>query len=210
MSVTTISTHFTKRNAKDDVIATLCSEVRFGVRWVNNLWVDGESRGEGYATELLQQCIEEFYGQDLYLMVRAYNDQPLADEDLVEFYAQFGFEEIDGAPSIMVRPGDKPKPTKVKPKKKQKPAPARKATPQPSRKRFRGQADEEDPDDDEWEEEEEEPKPLRRTTRPAKEKLPPGHRPPFHVEGVGAFDESKPEENNGIVAQPESKGRRRR
>lgn len=210
MSVTTISTHFTKRNAKDDVIATLCSEVRFGVRWINNLWIEGESRGEGYATELLQQCIEEFYGQDLYLMVRAYNDQPLGDEELVEFYAQFGFEEIEGAPSLMVRPGDKPKQTKAKPKKKKKPAPpVRNAPAHPNTKRFRGQADEEDPEEDDWEDEEAETKPLRRTARPAKEKLPPGHRPPFHIEGVGAFDESKPEDNEGVVAKPENKRRRR-
>lgn len=209
--MTTISTHFTKRNDKDEVVATLCSEVRFEVRWINNLWVAGEYRGDGVATELLQLCIEEFYGQDLYLMVRAYNEHPMSDQELVDFYEKYGFEEIDGAPSIMVRSADEaivPEPKKKKKPKKSAPVTRRSTAPlRPEPTRFRGQAEPHDDDDDE---EEEEPKPVRRT-QPAKNKkseLPKGHRPPFHVEGVGAFDESTPDENDGVVAKPEKRTRR--
>lgn len=89
-------------NAKDETIAHVKTYMRHGVRWLTDVWVDPEHRKKGLATRLVLRAIDAHPGEDIFLSVYGYTNQPLSDAELAKWYARFGFEP-DGSPGVMRR-----------------------------------------------------------------------------------------------------------
>lgn len=93
-------------DAKNETIASVKVYERHGVQWMTDVWVDASYRRKGLATRLVTAALARFGHEPLYLHVYGYYDRPLADEQLVAFYARFGFVPIVDAPGMMCRPAE--------------------------------------------------------------------------------------------------------
>lgn len=67
------------------------------------LWTDPEHRKQGYATELMKAVCDASDAASVVLMLtpKAFGEGGL--QDLVPFYARFGFSVIQKAPALMAR-----------------------------------------------------------------------------------------------------------
>lgn len=90
-------------DAKDETIAHVKTYRRHGVRWLTDVWVDPDHRKQGLATRLIREALAAHAGEDLYLTVHGYTNQPLSDDQLAVWYGRFGFQPA-GAPGVMRRP----------------------------------------------------------------------------------------------------------
>lgn len=89
-------------DAQGNTVAHVEVKDHGGVLWLDNLWVHGDRRGDGYATALLERAVGEWQGSDLYLHISPYTDQPLNAARLATFYGSFGFEAT-GVPGVLRR-----------------------------------------------------------------------------------------------------------
>lgn len=90
-------------NKKNKVVSHAHVYRKFGQLYVTDVWTEGEERGKGFATSVLQAVLAMYGHEDLYLLVSPYTDQPLDELDLVRFYQRFGFEMV-GPVGLMKRP----------------------------------------------------------------------------------------------------------
>lgn len=107
-----------------DVVAHESASVMVGVctaipEWMrahtlelSKLHVPEEDRRKGYASALLKLVCEQAdaTGKTLLLTVKPYDDMSLSGEQLRDWYARFGFIEIQVEPCLMARmPGSGPR-----------------------------------------------------------------------------------------------------
>ncbi|HEU4327449.1 MAG TPA: GNAT family N-acetyltransferase [Roseiflexaceae bacterium] len=86
-------------------IATAVVHRRHGVQFLTDVWVHPDHRRGGLGSELVKAALAECGGEDLYLTVSGFTNQPLTDEQLAQWYARFGFELVGpAAPGMMRRP----------------------------------------------------------------------------------------------------------
>lgn len=97
--------YYSLSDADDTTIGSCTVVPRHGTRFIVNLWVKGSEREQGYARELLMRAIEEWGHEDLWLHVASFTDRAFSDEDLIAFYATFGFNSTR-VPGAMHRPGN--------------------------------------------------------------------------------------------------------
>lgn len=103
-----VQTYFVIKNAEDETVASLRSEMRHGVRFINSVWVSPKYRKQGYGGKLLKSVINEFGAtQDLYLHIHGYTNEPLSDKLLYQWYKKFGFQLIPDAHGMLKRPAGK-------------------------------------------------------------------------------------------------------
>jgi N-acetylglutamate synthase-like GNAT family acetyltransferase len=103
-----IQTYFVIKDAEDETVASLRSEMRHGVRFINSLWVSPKHREQRHGSSLLKSVINEFgVTQDLYLHIHAYTNEPLSDNRLYQWYKKFGFQSIPDAHGMLKRPAGK-------------------------------------------------------------------------------------------------------
>jgi GNAT superfamily N-acetyltransferase len=99
----TVTHRYRIDDEKGDTAAHVEVKDNGGVLWVDNLWVQADKRGRGYATALLGRAVGEWQGCELYLLIQPYTDQPLDAGRLAVFYGSFGFEAT-AVPGVLRRP----------------------------------------------------------------------------------------------------------
>jgi len=104
LSSVLVQTYFSIKDGDDETVATLRSEMRHGVRFINSIWVSPKHRKQGHGKSLMVAALKEFGTQDLYLHVHGFTNEPLADHQLIYWYESFGFIMIQGAYGMMKRP----------------------------------------------------------------------------------------------------------
>src|SRR5215813_265452 len=87
----------------DKVIANMSIVPRHGTLFISNLWVDGKHRRKHLGTALLTRGVSEWGANDLHLQVASYTDRAFNDEQLIQWYATFGFLPTI-VPGAMYRP----------------------------------------------------------------------------------------------------------
>jgi ribosomal protein S18 acetylase RimI-like enzyme len=75
-----------------------------GSAWISAVYVDPEHRNQGLAKKLIQSVINK-YKRPINIRVSAYKDEPLKDDQLIEFYRKLGFEQIPNMNKYYMRHG---------------------------------------------------------------------------------------------------------
>lgn len=95
---------FSVVGATNESIAACTVDRRHGVLWISNVWTHYDHRRKGLATLVLRQVIALYGHEDLWLLVAGYTDRPMRDEQVLAWYARFGFCTMQ-APGVMCRRG---------------------------------------------------------------------------------------------------------
>lgn len=83
------------------------AHLRGGLLEISHVHTPAEERGRGHASLLLQKVCAEADGarKVLLLLPKAYDDGPLEEEALIDWYSSFGFDLIQTRPApLMARP----------------------------------------------------------------------------------------------------------
>jgi ribosomal protein S18 acetylase RimI-like enzyme len=91
-------------DAHDDAIATLDVVAAHGARYLVSLWVHPDHQGKHHASDLLDEAVQLFGWQPLYVHALPYADRPCDEAALMALYARFGFQPTPGFPGGMWRP----------------------------------------------------------------------------------------------------------
>lgn len=90
------------KNDYDQDIATAIMEKRHGILYLSTVWTHPDHRRSGISTQVMNRVIQEFGHQDIALVAQSYAGHPLPDEQLLTWYARFGFELVS-QPGVMIR-----------------------------------------------------------------------------------------------------------
>lgn len=90
-------------SAKDETIGHVKTYSRHGVTWLTDVWVDPEHRRRTMARQIMERALAAHVGEEIYLTVHGYTNQPLSDDQLIEWYGKFGFVST-GVPGVLRRP----------------------------------------------------------------------------------------------------------
>jgi ribosomal protein S18 acetylase RimI-like enzyme len=90
---------------ENEQVCTATLEPRADGLYLTGMWTHHKHRRQGLASKVLSAVTQQFADHDIYLMVGAYTDQPLNNEQLVAFYQRFGFEVV-GPMGLMCRKGN--------------------------------------------------------------------------------------------------------
>lgn len=84
---------------------TVPAHLRGGLLEVTHVHTPEQHRKQGYASLLMQKvCAEaDDAGKVLLLMPKPYDDWKMGRDELIEWYARFGFKSIQASPVIMAR-----------------------------------------------------------------------------------------------------------
>lgn len=74
------------------------------VREIVRVWTDKDHRGEGYATQLMQEVCNDADSSNMVLILRPQPfDANISKAKLIEFYKRFGFSKMQDDPVLMAR-----------------------------------------------------------------------------------------------------------